>query len=487
MTVSILIPFYNGIEFLPKTIESVLKQTYPHYEILIGVNGHEHNSPIWKEVSDMTALDSRIRVLHYTNPSSVINKKSATLNQMVKDATFDIMCLLDADDLWLPSKLKRQIELWNTNQYDVIGTAGSTFGTIINSIRIPIGDISHHDPLKVNPIINSSSMFHRRDAYWNPDVFGVEDYDMWLRLYTMKKRFFNIEETLTLHRLHPNSSFNGKNDKAADEIRQIWSERHPVTIITAYYPIPSKFSNQTYIEWIENFLKNIPCHLVIYTDESNAQLFYEMRSAFQDRTEIIIKPFHQLAMTQLGHYWTQQKEVDHETYHTEYLYILWNEKTQFVHETIQRNPFKSDYFFWCDIGAFRSPEHLPLLMNFPNPAKVYQLNPDQIHILQIEPFQPNNLVQGEDGLPVHDFKYDIRVGGGIFGGHSKAWSLWHKKYYDMMGLFIQKGRFTGKDQNIMASLYVMNPDFVNLVQHHPYFDEKGDKWFFMEYYLATIE
>lgn len=57
----------------------------------------------------------------------------------------------------------------------------------------------------------------------------------------------------------------------------------------------------------------------------------------------------------------------------------------------------------------------------------------------------------------------------------------------MMGLFIEEKRFTGKDQNIMASIYVMNPDFVNLVQHHSYFNETGDKWFFMEYYLATPE
>jgi len=150
------------LNFYPKQLNRFLNKPNPHFEILIGVNGHERNSPIWKEVSDMTGLDTRIRVLHYSNPTSVINKKSATLNQMVKDATFDTLCLLDADDIWLPNKLKRQMELWNTNQYDVIGTAGSTFGTIAQPIRIPLGDISDHDPITVNPIINSSSMFHRR-------------------------------------------------------------------------------------------------------------------------------------------------------------------------------------------------------------------------------------------------------------------------------------------------------------------------------------
>lgn len=103
-------------------------------------------------------------------------------------------------------------------------------------------------------------------------------------------------------------------------------KRHPITIVTAYYPIPSKFSNHTYIQWIQNFLSHIPCHLVIYTDETNAPIFDEMRIKYKERTEILIKDFRHLAMTQLGHYWTEQKAKDHETYHTEYLYILWNEK-----------------------------------------------------------------------------------------------------------------------------------------------------------------
>jgi glycosyltransferase involved in cell wall biosynthesis len=486
MTVSILIPFYNGLEFLPHTLQSVLKQTYTEYEVLIGVNGHEKDSDVWNRVVELASVDSRIRVLHYQIPPKTINKKSATLNQMVKDATYDTMCLLDADDLWLPTKLERQMELWTTKQYDVIGTAGEIFGLHTGPIEIPLGDISYHDPIRVNPIINSSSMFHRIDAYWSPDIFGVEDYDMWLRLYNMKKRFFNIEESLTLHRLHPTSSFNGKNNEAAHQIRQVWSKRHPVTIVTAYYPVPSKFSNVQYIDWIQNFLTKIPCHLIIYTDETTAAIFDKMRKDYLDRTKIFVKPFHQLNMTQLGHYWTEQKEMDHETYHTEYLYILWNEKTQFVHEAIQHNPFDSDYFFWCDIGAFRTPEHLPILINFPNPEKVYRLNQKQIHILQIEPFQSGDLVQGENGIPVHDFKQDSRVGGGIFGGHQDAWKEWREKYYDMMIRFAQEKRFTGKDQNIMASIYVMNPDFVHLVQHHPYFNGTGDKWFFMEYYLSTI-
>lgn len=479
-SISIVIPFYNGIEFISDTIQSVLSQTYPHFEVLIGVNGHAIDSPIWNQVHSFVT-DSRIRIKHYENPEDILNKKSATLNQMINDCSYDIICMLDADDLWLPNKLEKQMEIWNTNKYDLIGTGGYTFGTHSYVIQIPMGDISNINALENNPIINSSSMFRKIDAHWSTDTI-VEDYDMWLRMYVLKKRIYNIAEVLTLHRLHPTSAFNGKNDDEAKRIRKVWSERNPVTLVTAYYAIPSKFPSQTYLVWIKNFLEAIPCHLIIYTDETMLPILQSMRTPYLERTKFIVRPFNELYMSRLMNVWQKHKQMDHEHYHTEYLYILWNEKTKFVMDTIEMNPFKSDYFFWCDIGAFRTPEHLPYLVNFPNPDTVYRLNASQIYILQINPFNETELEKGTL-IPIYDFKYDIRVGGGIFGGHKSAWCIWDKKYYEMLKWFIEHNRFAGKDQNIMASVYIMNRDLVTLINHKPYLNN-GDKWFYMEFFLS---
>ena len=46
--ISILIPIYNGIEFIEESVSSVLNQTYEQWELLIGINGHPENSDIYK-------------------------------------------------------------------------------------------------------------------------------------------------------------------------------------------------------------------------------------------------------------------------------------------------------------------------------------------------------------------------------------------------------------------------------------------------------
>ena len=490
MSVSILIPFYNGIEYLDEAIDSIINQTYKDFEVIIGINGHEYDSDIWKSVVEKTFRDSpldRFRVIHYKNNNDIVNKKSATLNQMVLDCKYDIICLLDADDLWLPTKLEKQLEIWHTGKYDVVGTDGLVFGNENRPFNAPRGDLTNFNFIETNPIINSSCMIHKIDAKWRDDIFGVEDYDMWLRLSAMKKRFYTVPENLMKHRLRNDSAFNGggKNANPADEIRKVWSQRRPVTIVTAYYNIRSKFTNEKYLEWIRNFLSVIPCHLYIYTDAETFPILQDMRKDFLDRTKIVIQPFDKLMMYQLMNVWNIHKQMDHETYHTEELYILWNEKTQFVRNVaLNDNVFGSDYFFWCDIGAFRSPEHLSKLQNFPNPATVYRLNPNKIHILQIDPINDHELIPGSTGIPIYDFKYNVRVGGGIFGGHINAWNVWTGEFYGMLRKFIENGRFAGKDQNIMASVYAMNRNLVELVQHKPYFNGTGDKWFYMEHFLS---
>ena len=53
-------------------------------------------------------------------------------------------------------------------------------------------------------------MFAKDLAYWNKEDDGVEDYDLWLRLWMKGKKFYNVESTQVLHRIHNESAFNAK-------------------------------------------------------------------------------------------------------------------------------------------------------------------------------------------------------------------------------------------------------------------------------------
>ena len=214
--ISILIPIYNGIEYIDESVSSVLKQTYNEWELLIGINGHPLNSEVYQKAKEYEAKSDKIRVIDFYPTRG----KSNTLNEMIKLCNYDYIALLDVDDIWHEQKLEIQAKF--LNNYDVIGSNCVWFGDRNGVVPpIPNGDISHFDFSSVNPVINSSSVTRKELCYWNSTWDGVEDYDMWLRLRNQNKKFFNLQEILVKHRIHNDSAFNakGNGDKVPDLLR----------------------------------------------------------------------------------------------------------------------------------------------------------------------------------------------------------------------------------------------------------------------------
>jgi teichuronic acid biosynthesis glycosyltransferase TuaG len=212
--ISILMPIYNGIEFIEESVSSILDQTYTDWELLIGVNGHPENSEVFKKAKEYEKKSDKIRVFDFYN----IKGKSTTLNKMLEFCNYNYISLLDVDDMWHKKKLEVQITYINEN-YDVIGSRCVWFGDRPGIVPIiPTGDISNYDFSVVNPIINSSCIIKKELCYWNEN--GIEDYDLWLRLRKEGKRFFNCTEIIVKHRIHSTSAFNakGNNDNKVDDL-----------------------------------------------------------------------------------------------------------------------------------------------------------------------------------------------------------------------------------------------------------------------------
>lgn len=201
--ISVLIPIYNGIEFIEESVSSVINQTYPYWELLIAVNGHPPNSSVYIRAKEYEQRHPNIRVLDFYT----IKGKSNTLNAMVPLCNYDHIALLDVDDIWHPNKLEKQSEY--INKYDVVGTQCVYFGESYPIVPyIPVGDITKFDFKTVDPIINSSSITRKSLVYWRGEWDGVEDYDLWLTLNTKKCTFYNVPEILVKHRIHKKSAFN---------------------------------------------------------------------------------------------------------------------------------------------------------------------------------------------------------------------------------------------------------------------------------------
>lgn len=210
--ITILIPIYNGIEFLKECLDTIQYQTYKNWEIIIGINGFKENSDEYKFAK--TFENEKIKVFDFY----LIKGKSNTLNEMIKYSNYNWISLLDVDDKWLPKKLESQIEF--LNDYDVIGTQCKYFGDSNLIPKIPIKDISNFNFLSVNPIINSSVLIKKELCFWDPDNF-LEDYDLWLKLWKQNKKFYNVNSIQVLHRIHQSSAFNAKgNNLKVNSLKQ---------------------------------------------------------------------------------------------------------------------------------------------------------------------------------------------------------------------------------------------------------------------------
>lgn len=234
-----------------------------------------------------------------------------------------------------------------------------------------------------------------------------------------------------------------------------------ITVVTAYFNLSqSKFNHEQYIKWIENFMQ-IKSNVIIFTDTD--LLEYRPKDLW-DKTYIVKTTFNNFLTKKYN--WEKHYAMDHEKYHNIYLYMIWNEKSNFLKRAIDLNPFESEYFYWTDIGAFREkpiPEY---------PKRCV----DKIILLNIMPFKQEELKEGIDNR----FQYVNRIGGGIFGGHKNNCLIWCEKYYQMLDLFFEKNIFAGKDQSIMAFVYINNPQLCEVVF-------APNKWFYLEEYLTFLD
>lgn len=216
--VSVIIPFYNGIEFLEEAINSVVKQTHSKWELLIGINGHPEDSHIEQEIDDIINKYShhkpQIIVKHYKTKGAPL-----TLNALAKDAKYDWIALLDADDYWESTKLEKQLKYTN---YDVIGTHCRYVGNLNFCPSIPLNDVSDHDIFTINPMLHSSILI-KKELVEFEDHF-VYDYNLWFKLFHQKKRFYNVPDILMFHRVHNNSAYNNTNQNYLEDLKTKWRE-----------------------------------------------------------------------------------------------------------------------------------------------------------------------------------------------------------------------------------------------------------------------
>ncbi len=105
VTISVIIPVFNGAETIAETLDSVLAQTWPNWEIIVVNDGSTDSTLAILEAYQQQhpELDDRFQLLNFMNSGVSLSR-----NRGLAVARGDYIAFLDGDDLWTPGKLQRQ-------------------------------------------------------------------------------------------------------------------------------------------------------------------------------------------------------------------------------------------------------------------------------------------------------------------------------------------------------------------------------------------
>jgi glycosyltransferase involved in cell wall biosynthesis len=466
MWVTILTPLFNGIEYFEECYKSIINQTDQNYIWIIGVNGHgDENNSIYTKLKSYNSI--QIKIINYDTKGKV-----DTLNKMMSEVNTPYIAILDIDDIWFPNKLEIQKQVLDTyKEIDVLGTNLQYIGELNHVPNLPSGVITLDILFQINPVVNSSVIIKTNLGSWR-NFYNLEDYDLWFRCLLEDKIVVTLPQPLIYHRVHQNSAFNNSGVQDLKSFMEFYENKiKNVTVVSAYFPIESKFSVSNYMNWME-FWKDLDCNLVFFTSKEVAPIIELFRINKKEKTEIIIMEFSELvAFKKYGvDFWIQQKTLDHEKYHTPSLYALWYEKKEFVRKAIDLNKFNSEKYVWCDAGICRNKEWIQLIKSFPNGLRISN---NKFTVLRITDFEQEE-----------NFQYINCVGGGILAGTKEKWLQFADDYDIIMNEFIDQTKFVGKDQTIIAHMYLKNNNFFTLLPCIKEFDE-FTKWFSLLFYFST--
>lgn len=233
--VSVVIPVYNAEEFISETLESVLAQTYKDWEIITVNDGSKDRSlAILKKYKKR--LGPRMRIIDQKNAGV-----SAARNRAIRAARGRYIAFLDHDDLWDPTKLEKQVGLFEKNRklglvYSdtcVIDARGKLKRRSLLHGRAYRGDV-FHQMLDYNFISMSAVMVTKQAlkkvGLFNPKYRTVEEYDLWLRI-TREFPADLVAEPLERYRVHGGMFSRFVELSAQEELEIVgnWLKKHRTT------------------------------------------------------------------------------------------------------------------------------------------------------------------------------------------------------------------------------------------------------------------
>ena len=216
--VSIIMPSYNTGRYIEQSIESVLAQTYPYWELII--------------VDDCSADDTDVIISQYLSDTRIRYLKNATnsgaavsRNYALREAKGKWIAFLDSDDLWLPEKLEKQLIFMREKGYKFTYT---DYRIQLNGSWLPY---VYTGPNVVNKrLMKDYCYFSTITVMYDREHVGLvqiaplrknNDYAMWLKIIE-KANCYRLPECLSYYIKHEGSISSGSKWKLIKHHYILW-------------------------------------------------------------------------------------------------------------------------------------------------------------------------------------------------------------------------------------------------------------------------
>lgn len=205
--ISIIMPAYNAGLLMEESIRSVLQQTFQDWELIIVDDGSVDNT---KEIAlAYTDKDNRVKYVYQAN-----GRQGKARNNGIRNSTGEYVAFLDADDLWHPEKLEKQISCIRETNADAVFSDFYFFqGSIhsdLESVPIVTGYLSkenrsesffNFNPIPILTVLARKSSICKVGGFSEcTAIQNAEDYHLWLKMMLTGCVFYGMQDNLAYYR-----------------------------------------------------------------------------------------------------------------------------------------------------------------------------------------------------------------------------------------------------------------------------------------------
>jgi len=209
--VSVITPAWNSEKYIEETIRSVQRQSYTNWEMIIVDDGSTDNTV--KIVENISKNDTRIRLIKLKENGGAAKARNCAL----MEAGGRFIAYLDADDIWKPDKLKKQVQFMQENRYgfsctsyEVIDDSGKPLNKYIHMLpKVDYYGFLTHNLLQTVGIMVDTSIVDRKYLIM-PDMKRRQDAATWLNILRAGFCCYGLDEILAEYRRTKNSLSSNK-------------------------------------------------------------------------------------------------------------------------------------------------------------------------------------------------------------------------------------------------------------------------------------